>query len=120
MKNITAALAVIASLSQYLCIFCCVVPAVAGLASLLTMIGFDGESSHFLGDVARIFHPWRGIILGSSLALISLSWGLWYYNHRQSLSPCGCTGKGAKKPYFLIAATVILAFNLAGYQWIHG
>ncbi|MBN8521672.1 MAG: hypothetical protein J0L77_07245 [Alphaproteobacteria bacterium] len=120
MKNIVAGFAVLASFSQYLCIFCCVVPAVAGLAGLLTLVGFDGESGHFLSRISGIFHPWRIEIMSISFVLLTLSWGLWFYARKAQTSACGCQTKGGKKPFFLIAASAILVFNLLGYQWIHG
>lgn len=121
MKNVLAGLAVVASISQYLCIFCCVVPAIAGLAGLFAAFGMAGQDTFILGDIARVVHPWRTEIMVTSVVLISISWSLWFYNRRLAAQKieCGCAKSANKMPVFLMIASFILVFNMVGYVWTH-
>lgn len=112
MKNIFAGLGALASCSQILCIFCCVVPTATGILALLTSFGLVGANSHFLGDLSLMFHPYREAILIVSVCLIALSWGLHFYMKKQEASSCGCSIKAKKTPIFLSAATFLLVINI--------
>lgn len=124
MKNILAGAAVLASASQFACLFCCIVPTAAGVISLLAALGLTGANGlPMLGDIATAFHPWQKTILYTALCLISLSWALWFYNNRPKKMAdgiaCECSAKAAKRPYFLMAATALLAFNLITVELLH-
>ena len=126
MKNILASTAVLTSFSQFLCLFCCVIPTATGLIAILASIGLVGSSgSDFLGDISQAFHPWRDAIFITSISLISLSWGLWFlkwkqaHHHKDTQGSCGCKAK-TKKPIFLMVATALLIFNVIYAQTLHG
>ncbi|MGB1077453.1 MAG: hypothetical protein ACPG05_04025 [Bdellovibrionales bacterium] len=128
MKNIIASTAVLTSFSQFLCLFCCVVPTATGIIAILTSVGLVSSSgSTFLGDLSQVLHPWRETILITSISLISLSWGLWFLKWKQQSSShhgseeggCGCKAK-TKKPTFLMVATALLAFNVVYAHSLHG
>lgn len=124
MKNILAGFAVLASVSQFACLFCCIVPTATGILALLVTLGLTGANGlPMLGDIATAFHPWRETILITALTMISLSWGMWLYNRRPKEScetTCGsCEVKAAKRPYFLMAATALLIFNIASVELLH-
>ena len=129
MKNILASFAVVASFSQFACLFCCIVPTAAGVISLLAAVGLTGANGlPMLGDIATAFHPWRMPVLITALVMISLSWGLFAYNYLQSRKQkmamagnisCACSEKPVKRPYFLMAATALLIFNLVSVELLH-
>lgn len=83
MKDIVASMAVLTSFSQFLCIFCCVVPAATGILALLSVFGFTGANGMILGDLSMALHPYRGLIMTVSVCLISLSWTLHFYGKIQ-------------------------------------
>jgi len=128
MKKILASIAVLASFSQFLCLFCCVVPTATGLIAILASIGLVGSSGgNIFGDISQVFHPWQKPILMTSLSLISMSWGLWFlkwkqqqtHQHTMAEGSCGCKAK-TKKPIFLMVATSLLIFNIVSTYGIHG
>lgn len=126
MKNILASTAVLTSFSQFLCLFCCVVPTATGIIAILASVGLVGSSgSHILGDLSQAFHPWRETIFITSISLISLSWGLWFlkwkqsHQHEATEGSCGCKAK-TKKPIFLMVATALLIFNVIYAHSLHG
>lgn len=119
MKNIFASMAVLTSFSQFLCIFCCVVPTATGILALLSVFGVAGANSLILGDLSMALHPYRGIIMTVSICLISLSWFMYFYAKKQEESPCGCASKHKRKPIFLMIATVLLLVNLGSMPFMH-
>ena len=63
MKNTFASVAILASFSQFLCIFCCVIPTATGVLALLSVFGIAGANSMILGDVSMMLHPYQNIIM---------------------------------------------------------
>jgi lysylphosphatidylglycerol synthetase-like protein (DUF2156 family) len=119
MKNIVASMAVLTSLSQFLCIFCCVLPTATGILALLSVFGVAGSNSFILGDLSTALHPYRGIIMTVSICLISLSWFMYFYAKKQEKASCGCTSKHKRRPIFLMVATLLLVVNLGSIPFIH-
>ncbi|MCD8496784.1 MAG: hypothetical protein LRZ85_01075 [Alphaproteobacteria bacterium] len=125
MKNFLASAAVLASASQFLCLFCCIVPTATGILALLATLGLTGTNAPMLGDIATAFHPWRMPILGTAVVLISFSWGMWFYNKRRKQKSCEeevctpCNTKAAKYPVFLMIATGLLVFNFITVELLH-
>lgn len=119
MKKILASAAVVASASQFLCLLCCIVPTATGLLALVATLGLAGSDTFMLGDLAKAFHPWRPTIMVTAIALISFSWGLWFYNSRRPKIACGCDTKASKRPIFLMVATGLLVFNFITMELLH-
>ena len=119
MKNIFASAAVLASFSQFLCIFCCVVPTATGILALLSVFGVASANSMILGDISMMLHPYQSTIMMVSVCLISLSWALYFFAKKQEKSSCGCDQKNKKKPVFLMIATVLLAVNIGSTTFLH-
>ena len=119
MKNIVASVAVLASFSQFLCIFCCVVPPATGILALLSVFGVASTNSMILGDLSVALHPYQSIIMTVSICLISLSWLVYFFTKKQEKSSCGCTSKHRKKPIFLAIATVLLVVNISAAPFLH-
>jgi len=119
MKNIFASMAVLTSFSQFLCIFCCIVPTATGIITLLSVFGLAGANSMFLGDLSLALHPYRKAIMAASICLISLSWVLWFLTKNKQKIACGCDTKPKKKPVFLMIATALLVVNLGTMPFLH-
>ena len=119
MKNIFARMAVLTSFGQFLCIFCCIVPTATAILALLSTLGLAGANSMFLGDLSLMLHPYRGVIMGVSLFLISLSWALYFYVKKKEKMSCECASKKQKKPVFLIGATLLLTLNMLAIPFLH-
>lgn len=117
MKNIIASVAALSSASQFLCIFCCVVPTATGVIAVLASLGLAGaETNFFLSDLSIKLHPWQPAILGISLSLIAFSWSMWFYNNKKVTSECGCK---VKRSFFLPFATLLIGFNSISYLFMH-
>lgn len=119
MKNIFASIAVLTSFSQFLCIFCCVIPTATGVLAILSTFGLAGANMSFLGDLSIYLHPYRGTIMIVSLSLISLSWTSWFLTKNKENTDCGCHAKSRKKPIFLMIASVLLVVNLGAMPFLH-
>lgn len=119
MKNTFASVAILASFSQFLCIFCCVVPTATGILALLSVFGVAGSNSMILGDLSMMLHPYQHAIMAVSLCLISMSWFLYFVTKKQENTSCGCAAKHKKKPFFLIIATVLLTVNIGTTSFLH-
>jgi len=119
MKNIFASMAVLTSLSQFLCLFCCVLPTATGILALISMFGFAGANSMILGDLSAMMHPHRATIMMVSISLICLSWITWYISKNKEKTSCGCHAKAKKKPIFLMIATILLVVNISAMPFLH-
>lgn len=118
MRNIIASIAALSSASQFLCIFCCVVPTATGVIAILASLGLAGaDTNFFLSDLSMKMHPWQPAILAVSITLIAFSWSMWFYNRKKAHSDCGC--KKVKRPVFLPFATLLIAFNSISYLFTH-
>ncbi|MEM9469143.1 MAG: hypothetical protein AAF988_03185 [Pseudomonadota bacterium] len=119
MKNFFASVAVLTSLTQFLCIFCCVVPAATGLIAMLSLVGISSSENTILSDLSHMLHPYETTIIIVSFVLISLSWIMHFVLRKQENISCECSSKDNKKPIFLIIATGLLGVNIGVMTFLH-
>ncbi|MGB1077074.1 MAG: hypothetical protein ACPG05_02110 [Bdellovibrionales bacterium] len=105
-------------LSQLTHVFCCGLPVVFSVLSLLSGFGLLGMMPESTEIVHEILHSWEMPILLGSGGVLALGWLLHAYARRldcTKMSSCShepCAPKKRKSSYIMIGATVLFAINL--------
>lgn len=114
--------AIIASEASH--IFCCVLPAVFSILSLLGGLGLIVSMPGWMESLHEVMHRWEVPMIALSVLVIGLGWGLYLYggdarcaDHECSHGSCSSHKKFSKR--ILLAATVLLVFNLTIYFVFH-
>ena len=106
-------------------IFCCVLPTVISVFSLLSAFGVIVTVPGWLDGLHDVMHEWEPTMIAVSIVVIALGWGLYFYNLRHECchhtgcehGPCGPRKSTANK--ILIVASVLMVFNLFMYFGVH-
>lgn len=105
-------------------VFCCVLPTLFSLVSLLSGFGLIVTIPGWLVDIHDALHEYELPMIGFSSAVVALGWGLHYFSikndchdHGCHHEPCGPRKRTASK--ILVAATVLLSFNMLIYFGVH-
>jgi len=112
-------------LSETSHVFCCVLPTVISLMSLLAGFGLIVAMPGWLQSLHDTMHGWELTMIIVSATVIALGWGLHFYSKKAecchstgcSHEPCGPRKKIANK--ILIVATVLMVFNIGMYFGVH-
>lgn len=112
-------------LSESSHIFCCVLPTIISIASLLGAFGVIVTLPGWLEDIHDAMHAWEPAMVAVSVVVVALGWALYFYNKRAECchhtgchhAPCGPRKRVANK--ILIVATVLMVFNLGMYFGVH-
>jgi hypothetical protein len=105
-------------------IFCCVLPTLFSLMSLLVGMGLIATMPNFLITVHDYMHAWEVPIISFSGIVLALGWAVTLYSDRLDCHHTGC-GHGACAPkksrahIVLTIATALFLFNLAVYVFVH-
>lgn len=105
-------------------IFCCVLPTVFSLLSLLAGIGLIGAIPPGIESLHDIMHDWELPIILTSGAVLALGW--WVYNYAQKMD-CEhmgeghevCGSKKKRSALILKIASVLFVINVSVYFLIH-
>ena len=105
-------------------VFCCVLPTLFSFMSVLAGFGVVATMPGWLETLHDTMHHWEVPMIIMSAAVVALGWGLHYYSlkndchdHGCHHEPCGPRKRAASK--ILVAATILLAFNLSIYFGFH-
>lgn len=112
-------------LSETSHIFCCVLPTVISLASLLAGFGLIVTLPAWMQSLHDALHHWEPEMIAFSVSVVLLGWGLHFYNERHECchhsgchhEPCGPRKRRADK--ILIVASLLMVFNLFMYFGVH-
>lgn len=124
MQKIQKSLNLAIILSETSHVFCCVLPTLVSVMSLLAGIGVIGSLPLSLLAVHDFLHAWElPIIIGSGL-IIALGWGLQAYSRKLDCHDTGCghgpcEPKKKKSSTLLKVATVLFVVNVAVYTVFH-
>ena len=105
-------------------IFCCVLPTIFAVFTLLTSIGAVSTIPGFITSLHEIMHDWELPILFTSFAVLVIGWGLQIYSARVNCSDTGChhepcDTKKVRTKTILQIATLLLCFNVFVYFTFH-
>lgn len=105
-------------------LFCCVLPSVFSVLTLLSGIGIS-IMPLWLERFHAVLHAWEIPMIVTSTGILALGWGLYALSRRIDCHDTGC-GHGPcepKKQYtgkILWIATALFCMNLLVYLTIHG
>lgn len=112
--------------SEIMHIFCCVLPTLFSLMSLLAGIGIISTMPGFVNYMHDVIHSYEVPIISASGVLLSLGWILYLYAKKLNCSEentncCHepCTPKKYRTKIIMIIATVLFAINVSIYFGFH-
>lgn len=105
-------------------VFCCVLPTVFSILSLLSGFGLIVAMPGWMESLHSVMHRWETTMIGASALVIGLGWGLYFYSRGAECRDHGCChgdcgSRRRLSQRVLLAATVLLAFNLTIYFVFH-
>ncbi len=105
-------------------VFCCVLPTLFSLVSLLAGVGIIVTLPGWLGSLHNIMHGYELAMIIFSACVIMLGWAFHFYSYKEDChdhgcghKPCGPTKRRANK--ILIAATMLFVVNIVIYFGAH-
>lgn len=104
-------------------VFCCVLPTIFSLLSLMAGMGMMVMPG-FMVEMHDFIHHWEVPIIAFSGVILLLGWGISWYSDKLDCHDTGCchgecAPKKNKAHLVLVVATVLFTFNLAIYLFIH-
>lgn len=111
--------------SESIHIFCCVLPTIFSVLSLLAGFGLIATMPGFIEDAHHIIHDYEIFIMSMSCAILIIGWGLYLYSRKIN---CATDGNCAHKPcgpkkdrtrVFMTIATILFLCNILVYFTIH-
>lgn len=124
MERIQKALAWAIVVSETSHVFCCVLPTLAGISSLLSGLGVVGVLPAGIMEFHHIMHRWEVPMIAASGVILALGWAIYAVSVRLDCHDTGCV-HGACAPkknrtaqilkiataLFVINTTIWLAFH---------
>lgn len=105
-------------------IFCCILPTLFSVFSLLAGLGVVATMPTFMVSIHDTLHHWELPMIAISGLLLALGWGLTIYSDKIDCHDTGCC-HGACAPQksrghlVLKIATVLFIFNIVIYLGLH-
>ena len=124
MKKIQNTLNVAVILSEASHVFCCVLPTIFSVISLLAGLGMVTAVPLWLQGVHEAIHSWEVPLIVASGTIVALGWALHIYSNKIDCHDTGC-GHGPCEPTkkkthrILQIATVLFLVNVSVYMVFH-
>lgn len=111
-------------LSEFSHVFCCVLPTIFSVLTLLAGLGVLAAVPVVMIDLHVVLHEYELWVIGFSGALIAAGWGLHLYSLKVDCHDTGChhppcTPSKKKVSRFLVFASVLFAVNFLVYAVLH-
>ncbi|MCD8494189.1 MAG: hypothetical protein LRY39_02110 [Alphaproteobacteria bacterium] len=124
MQKIRKTLNVAILLSELSHVFCCVLPTLFSLLSLLAGLGILAAVPVMMVEVHDMIHKYELWVIGFSGSMIGLGWLLHHHSMKVDCHDTGChhppcTPVKRKTSKFLVVATVLFAVNVLVYGIVH-
>ena len=105
-------------------IFCCVLPTLFSVMSLLAGFGMIGAMPGVFVEIHERLHAWEIPMIIFSGAILALGWGLHRYSQRIDCHDTGCghgpcAPKKSKTAFFLKIATILFLVNVMVWLVFH-
>jgi hypothetical protein len=107
-------------------IFCCVLPTIFTVMSLMTNLGMISTMPVWFAGIHTVMHAWEFPIVVASGLTLAIGWVLHYLSLKEPCETAGCTKphvpcapRKNKMKIFLIVATVLFAVNVFVFLVIH-
>ena len=110
--------------SEFSHIFCCVLPAVVSLLSLMAGLGIFTVMPSGLVTLHELIHTWEVPMIIGSAVILATGWGLHALSVKLDCHNTGCvhepcTPKKKKSSRLLMVATALFAINISIYAFLH-
>jgi hypothetical protein len=111
--------------SESIHIFCCVLPTLFSVLSLLAGMGVIATMPLFIDNMHHIIHDYEIPMIIASGVILAFGWALHAYSRRISCRTEGscshepCTPKKDRTRLFMIIATVLFIVNVTVYFVFH-
>lgn len=105
-------------------IFCCVLPTLFSVISLLAGLGLVAAMPGWLSFVHDVLHEWEVPLIVLSGSVVALGWGLNFYGRKVDCHDTGCH-HGSCEPRkhtastILKVATILFLVNVSVYTLFH-
>jgi len=111
-------------LSELSHVFCCVLPSVFTMLTMLMTMGVMSAMPSWMNDVHNVMHGWEIPIITASGVVLALSWGVHLISKRIDCHDTGCVHepcepKKDKNALILRIATVLFVINISVYSFVH-
>lgn len=111
-------------LSESSHVFCCVLPTVFSVLSLLSGAGMISVMPAFVSNMHETLHHYELPMIGASAAILLLGWGLHLYSQKIDCHDTGCAhgpceGKKNKTHLLLMIASLLFVANVSVYALFH-
>ena len=119
-ERVSHALGWVAFLSVFGHVFCCGLPLVLGIVSLLTGFGMFSVALPMLDHIHALFWDFEVPAMVFSAIMLAIGWGVQIHARTIDCHDTGCVhepcgGKKRRTATLLWMATVIFAFNLVAF-----
>jgi len=123
-ENIQKSLFIALILSETSHVFCCVLPTIFSLFSLLVGMGMAATMPGFLVTWHDYIHAYEIPVIAFSGLILAFGWGITWYSDRMDCHDSGCchgecAPKKSRAHVILMIATALFLFNLAIYVFVH-
>ena len=110
--------------SEFGHIFCCVLPTVFSILSLMSGLGMISVMPMWLQSVHALIHAWEIPMIITSGVLLALGWGLYAYSKKIDCHDTGCehepcTPKKNMSHTLLKIATILFLINVTVFFVFH-
>lgn len=105
-------------------VFCCVLPTIFSVLSLMVGFGMIGAVPGWMVDFHSFMHGWELPLIAFSGVVIAFGWGLDWYANKVDCHDTGCAhppcDSQKKRAHFILkAATILFVVNVAIYGVLH-
>ena len=105
-------------------VFCCVLPTVVSIVSLLSGLGLVGALPAGMLQFHNFMHEWEVPVILTSGGILALGWGLYALSRRLDCHDTGCghgpcTPKKKSSGRLLLFATALFLVNVIVYVVFH-
>lgn len=111
--------------SESIHIFCCALPTLFSILSLLAGFGLVATMPGFIADTHHIIHNFEIPMIIISGVILALGWMLYFYSKKINCRTQGschhapCAPKKDRTWHFMILATILFALNVLVYFVFH-
>ncbi len=124
MKKIQKSLYTAIIVSETSHVFCCVLPTIFSVLSLLAGLGMVTVVPLWLQNIHETLHDWEVPLIVTSGVVVALGWALHSYSNKIDCHDTGCKhgpcGPAKKKTHVILqVATVLFLINVSVYLVLH-
>jgi len=125
MQNLSRYVSLTTVASEITHLFCCGLPMIFSLISLLTSVGLVASMPNSINILHEAMHPYEVPLIITSAIIMLIGWIIHFVAERINCQKTGecdhepCLPKKKRSNKILIIATFLFIFNLTGYLVLH-